>query len=253
LALSPKTPEASRALAILKDWDGRLASDSVAASVYELFVGALNRRVCELKAPNSFLYAAGKGVMKLIPGPCLNARRASFVTRMIVEQPADYFANWEPELLAALAESVATLVEKFGPDSAKWAWGDIRKLTLRHRFGDKKPLDKVFNVGPLPGYGDGTTVNQAGFEFWEPLRHSTVTAHLRSVIEIGNWGASRFVVLGGQSGNPLSSHYADLVPLYQRGEGVPVYWEDDEVAQNAVAMLTLVPSMDQRPVQAEVL
>jgi penicillin G amidase len=253
LGLTPTTTEAARALAILKTWDGRLAGDSVGASVYELFVAALNRKICEIKAPNSYMWASGKGVMKLIPGTCLNARRASFVTRLIREQPPGYFAEWEPALVAALTEAVKTLTAKFGIKSERWAWGEIRPLTLRHRFGDKKPLDQIFNIGPLPGYGDGTTVNQAGFEFWNPLRHSTVTAHLRSVMDIGNWGASRFVVLGGQSGNPLSAHYGDLVPLHQRGEGVPVHWDDQAVQANAVHQLTLVPSMDARPARARVL
>jgi penicillin amidase len=253
LALTPTTPESARALSLLESWDGRLSSDSLGGSVYQLFVGALNRKVCEAKAPNSYLWASGKGVMKLIPGTCLNARRASFVTRLIRDQPPGYFERWEPVLLESLAEAVTTLTERFGASSKAWGWGQIRPLTLRHRFGDKKPLNEVFNIGPLPGYGDGTTVNQAGFEYWEPLRHSTVTAHLRSVMEVGNWGASRFVVLGGQSGNPLSAHYGDLVPLYMRGEGVPVHWSDDEVRRHTVATMTLVPSMKGRPVSAEVL
>ena len=253
LDLQPNTPDAARALELLRAWDGRVSGDAVGASVYELFVGALNRKICEAKAPNSYRYASGKGVMKLIPGTCLNARRASFTTRLLVEQPPGYFEAWTPVLLDALAEAITTLRERFGDAPEAWTWGQIRPLMLNHRFGDKKPLNRVFNVGPLPGYGDGTTVNQAGFEFWQPLRHSTVTAHLRSVIEIGNWGASRFVLLGGQSGNPLSPHYADLVPLHQRGEGVPIHWDDAAVAQHAVATLTLVPGMDQRPVAAEVL
>jgi penicillin amidase len=253
LAHQPKSPDAARALAILKAWDGRMASDSVGASVYALFVGAVNRNACRNKAPNSFEYAAGKGVMKLIPGTCLNARRASFVARLVRDQPDGYFEDWSAALDDALSEAIKTLTEKFGPASKGWLWGNIRQLTLRHRFGDKKPLDKVFNVGPIAGWGDGTTVNQAGFEFWNPLRHSTVTAHLRSVFDIGNWGASRFVLLGGQSGNPLSPHYADLVPLHQRGQGIAVHWEDAEVARQAVSTLTLSPSMTARPAQAETL
>jgi penicillin amidase len=253
LAHQPKSAEAARALELLKQWDGRMASDAIGASVYALFVGTLNRNACRAKAPNSFEYAAGKGVMKLIPGTCLNARRASFVARLVRDQPPGYFEDWSAALEDALAEAVKTLTEKFGPAPTAWAWGDIRQLTLRHRFGDKKPLDKVFNVGPIAGWGDGTTVNQAGFEFWNPLRHSTVTAHLRSVFDIGNWGASRFVLLGGQSGNPLSPHYADLVPLHQRGEGIPVHWDDAEIARHTVSTLTLVPSMTARPAQAEVL
>jgi penicillin G amidase len=253
LALPTRDPDAARALELLRSWDGRLSSDSIAASVYELFLGALNRRICESKAPNSYLYASGKGVMKLIPGTCFNSRRASFLTRLIREQPPGYFDAWETELTAALAAALKTLTEKFGSAPEAWAWGKIRQVTLRHRFGDKKPLNQVFNLGPFAGYGDGTTVNHAGLEFWDPLRHPNVTAHLRSVIDIGNWGASRFVLLGGQSGNPLSPHYGDLVPLYQRGEGVPVHWDDDAVRLHTVASLSLVPSMSTRPAPTEIL
>jgi penicillin amidase len=114
-----------------------------------------------------------------------------------------------------------------------------------HRFGEKKPLDRIFNRGPLPGYGDGTTVNQAGFSYWKPLLHSTVTAHLRAVMEVGDWSSSRFVLLGGQSGNPLSPHYADLIPLWQRGEGVPIHWDDAEVARATKHELRLIPGAAQ--------
>jgi penicillin amidase len=245
--------KAKQALELLRAWDGRVSGDSAAASVFELFVGALNRRVCQSKAPNSYLYASGKGVMKLIPGTCFNSRRASFLARLITEQPAGYFAAWHRELEEALAEAITTLRERFGSDPEAWGWGKIRQITLRHRFGDKKPLGEIFNLGPLPGWGDGTTVNQAGIEFWEPLRHPNVTAHLRSVIDIGNWGASRFVLLGGQSGNPLSPHYGDLVPLYLRGEGVPVHWDDEAVHEHAIATTTLLPSMTKRPVATDTL
>ena len=253
LALPAHDADTARALELLRSWDGKLTGDSIAASVYELFLGALNRAICETKAPNSYLYASGKGVMKLIPGTCLNSRRASFLARLICEQPPGYFEAWEAALTGALADAIRTLTEKFGPAPEAWAWGKLRQITLRHRFGDKKPLNRLFNLGPLPGYGDGTTVNHAGIEFWDPLRQPNVTAHLRSVIDIGDWGASRFVLLGGQSGNPLSPHYGDLVPLYQRGEGVPVHWEDDAVARHSVATLTLVPSMSTRPAATEIL
>jgi penicillin amidase len=253
LAISPTDEDGRTGLELLKRWDGRLAGDSAAASVYALFTAALNRRVCQQIAPNSFQWASGKGVMKIVPGTCLNARRASFVARLIREKPPGYVQSWDSELSGALSDAVRDLRERFGGDPAAWTWGKIRPLTLRHRFGDNKLMGKIFNIGPIPGWGDGTTVNQAGFEFFEPLRHSTVTAHLRSVMEVGNWGASRFVLLGGQSGNPLSRHYADLVPLYQRGEGVPVHWDDDEVARHSIATLTLVPALNRMPVRTEVL
>jgi penicillin amidase len=80
-----------------------------------------------------------------------------------------------------------------------------------------------------------------------------VTPHLRAVIEVGNWEASRFALLGGQSGNPFSRHYVDLVPLHLRCEGVPIHWEAAEVRRHTVDTLMLVPSLEQRPTRTEVL
>jgi penicillin amidase len=241
LGLPTGDARTARALELLRRWDGRLTAASAAAAVYELFFAEVCERACRRRAPRSWQTASGKGVMKLIPGTTFNARRASFVARLVREQPAGYFDSWPSELAAALAAAVATLEREFGRDAAAWTWGEVRPLTLMHRFGEKKPLDRIFNRGPLPGYGDGTTVNQAGFEYWKPLRHSTVTAHLRAVMEVGDWSRSRFVLLGGQSGNPLSPHYSDLIPLWQRGEGVPIHWDDAEVARATKHELSLLP------------
>lgn len=246
LALQPVELAAVRALDLLRVWDGRLSSESSAASVYELFLAEMCQRICRVKAPNSWRFAAGQGVMKLIPGTTFNARRLSFVTRLLLERPSGYFESWTEEIADALATTVRSLEELFGADARGWAWGKIRPLRVAHRFGGKKPLDRVYDVAEIPGYGDGGTVNQAGFEFWHPLRHSTVTAHCRSVIDVGDWGASRFVLLGGQSGNPVSKNYANLIPLWQRGDGVPIHFDDAAVRQHAVERLVLVPAPSSR-------
>jgi penicillin amidase len=52
---------------------------------------------------------------------------------------------------------------------------------------------------------------------------------------------SRFVLAGGQSGNPLSPHYRDLLQLWLRGEGVPIAWSADAVTEAAVDRLVLHP------------
>lgn len=36
------------------------------------------------------------------------------------------------------------------------------------------------------------------------------------------WDATRVALPGGQSGNPLSPHYDDLLAVWRRGEGVPL-------------------------------
>jgi penicillin amidase len=61
------------------------------------------------------------------------------------------------------------------------------------------------------------------------------------VIDLADPERSRYVLAGGQSGNPLSAHYADLFPLWQRGDGVPIAWSPDSVRAAAVETLVLRP------------
>jgi penicillin G amidase len=59
---------------------------------------------------------------------------------------------------------------------------------------------------------------------------------------VGNWEASRYVLAGGQSGNPSSLHYDDMLPLWQRGDGVTIAWTPESVRRRAFETLELVPS-----------
>jgi len=249
LALDPGqlTDESQRArarsaLQALSEWDGRVSGDSAAASIFELFFAEVCQQACRIKAPRSWPFAAGKGVMRIIPGTTFHTRRAAFVVGLVREQPAGYFASWSVALLQALALAQGELWQRFGMQPSAAAWGKVRPVLLKHRFGEKKPLDLVFNGKALLGFGDGTTVNQAGFSFTAPLSSPSVTAHLRTIIDVGNFDASRFVLLGGQSGNPLSPNYTNLVPLWQQGKGVPVYWSDALAREHIVDTLTLEPS-----------
>jgi penicillin amidase len=93
----------------------------------------------------------------------------------------------------------------------------------------------------VPCGGDADTINQAAMLPLAPAAPADNIASLRAVFDVGAWANSRFVLPGGQSGNPLSPHYADQWPLWRRGEGVPIPFTDDEVRQAAVQALELRP------------
>jgi penicillin amidase len=63
-----------------------------------------------------------------------------------------------------------------------------------------------------------------------------------NINELSESRKTRFVLAGGQSGNPLSPHYADLLSLWKRGEGVPIAWSEEKIDQGTVATLRLTPS-----------
>jgi penicillin amidase len=60
-------------------------------------------------------------------------------------------------------------------------------------------------------------------------------AGLRAVFDLADLDRSRFIIAGGQSGNPLSSHYHDLVERWRDGGHL-------ELPGGGAVVLTLVPS-----------
>jgi penicillin amidase len=128
-----------------------------------------------------------------------------------------------------------------GKDDRRWAWGRVRPVFLVHPMGTKRPLDRIWNRGPLAFGGDATTIPQASVQLDAPLGNAIGMPNLRAVMDVGNWEESRYVLAGGQSGNPLSPHYDDMVDLWLRGESVTMAWSPDSVRERACATLTLVP------------
>jgi penicillin amidase len=211
--------------------------------VYELFMAEMIRRIVRAKAPKSAAWALGRGFTPLTPYCFLALRRYGHLVRLFLTRPENWFhASWEEEMEQALEAVVKNLRTRYGKNFAKWAWGRIRPLVIPHDLGRKKPLARVFNLGPFACGGDTTTVNQAAVDLTAPMNNPLVTASLRMVLDIGNWDKNSFVLPGGQSGNPLSCHYADLMPLWQAGGGITVAWSEEMIARRVRDTLELIPS-----------
>jgi penicillin amidase len=248
LAAPDKDFAARQALELLRNWDGRVAVDSPAATVYELFIAEMVGRVVGAKAPRSADWAMGRGFGPLAGYNCFAYRRTGHLARLLREQPPGWFArSWLEEIADALAAVVGRLAGVHGPDPDRWAWGRLHTLTLWHPLGRNRRFAPIFNIGPLPFGGDHDTINQGAVLPFDPLAPVNNIASLRMVVDVGAWHNSRFSLPGGQSGNPLSPHYADLLPLWLRGEGVPIAWTEEEIRQAAIHTLELVPADPPQP------
>ena len=165
----------------------------------------------------------------------------------IIEQPEGWFARgWPAEITDALSTVVRDLRQRFGPDPDAWAWGRARRLELQHPMGRVPEIAPLLNRGPFAWGGDGNTISQAGTSALRPLSNPTAIASLRCVIDVGDWDAARWVLPGGQSGDPLSPHYDDQVPLWLRGEGIAIAWSEDELQKCTESTMTLRPLLDKR-------
>jgi penicillin amidase len=75
----------------------------------------------------------------------------------------------------------------------------------------------------------------------EPEANPAVIVTLRYVVDVGNWDNCLFAMSGGQSGNPFSPHYADMLELLRNGKGVPIPWSEEKEEQAIKTVLELVP------------
>jgi penicillin amidase len=235
LGLPAVEEEARYALRLLGEWDGVVSQDSAAATVYERFLGNMARRIARARAPGAAEWALGRGFSDLMPVSTFYAGRSSRVIRRLKEQPAGWFESWQDEMLAALAEVVRELRDQCGQMPEDWAWGRVRPIALPNPVGRVSNLAPVFNRGPFPWGGDSNTVSQAGGS------NPAVIASLRFAVEVGDWENARFVLPGGQSGNPFSPHYDDMLPLWRLGEGVPIAWSQEAIYDASVEALRLEP------------
>ena len=228
---------------LLRNWDGVLAADSAPATIFEVAVSTLARRVAEAKAPNTSAWALGRGFSPLVPMNGFIVRRISHLSRLMREQPDGWFTDgWSAEIRRSLHEAVALLTREHGKDPNCWTWGSVRPLTLRHPLGLRPPLDRVFNLGPIPHGGDANTINPAPVNPADPTGNPDFAiASLRFAVEIGDWDRARFVLPGGQSGNPFSRHYADQLRLWRVGDALVMPWSNKRIARAARKTLRLVP------------
>ncbi|MFO0849781.1 MAG: penicillin acylase family protein [Gemmataceae bacterium] len=244
LSLTPDDPDAAAGLDLLRGWDGEVSAESAAATVFELWVAELGVRAARAKAPRSWEVALGGAGGGPLGHNLFSERRTLHLAHLLRTEPPGWFPRpWADEAADALAAVVRHLRQRVGPGPAWWAWGAVRALEPRHLIlGRHRWLGPLFNLPAVSVGGDAHTVLQAGVRPLTPTAPPHMIPGLRAVFDTADWANCRFGLLGGQSGNPLSPHFADLLPLWQDGDGVPIAWTSTAVLRAAVHVLRLVPA-----------
>ena len=244
LTLQPSSEDARRALNFVRVWDGRLAADSVAATIVEAFYLDLLRRTLGEKLGPLADYFLGKEVHPAIPDTAYFVRCTSWLLRLLREQPADWFPGqtWREVMEQSLADAVAELRRQLGDDMSRWTWGRIHYAPFEHVLGRMRALRPIFNRGPVPIGGDMNTVANACYLGARPWGVYSYAASYRQIIDLSDFNRSLAVIAGGQSGHPASRHYADMIGPWARGDYHPMLFDRAEVEHHAEGRLTLTPA-----------
>ena len=244
VAITPKSERAKRALTIIKAWDYYLTKDTIAGALFKLSEYFAMRQIFDIWLGELTPHFIGVGVHPLLaPLSAYHDRSLVTLQRVLLNNERDWFKGRTREeiLASALEDAIAYLRQAVGDDVSQWTWGRIHQVSFNHALGAQKPLDKLFNRGPYPYGGDTNTVWQAAYAPQLPINTNGGSASWRQIIDVGDWDASRAIHTTGQSGQPASPHYADMIPLWLNGQYHPMLWSRAQVEAQAEARLVLRP------------
>jgi penicillin G amidase len=125
------------------------------------------------------------------------------------------------------------------PEASRQRWGALHSVTFRHPLASLSPAHaSAFNLGPLERPGDANTPNNTRYDEQFRQIHGATYRHL---FDLADWDRGLATSAPGQSGQPASPHYADLLPLWGRGEYFPLVYSRARVDEAAANRLRLLP------------
>jgi penicillin amidase len=203
------------AVKMLASWNYRMSRDASTPLVFEAWAPLVARRA--------------------------NAARLSTTAAEIIGNRADYeqleaflaapagavsARSRDSLVVSALDEAVGELTRRFGADTMAWRWGTVHVAELRH------PLSRSFDRG-----GHANTVYATGGGNY---RQSSGASY-RQVIDVGDFDNSVATNVPGQSAQPGSEYYDNLLPLWGSDQYFPLIYSRARVEQETKHILRLLP------------
>ena len=122
-----------------------------------------------------------------------------------------------------LKRAVEQLAAIQGADPTKWQWGRMHARAFRH------PLAREFDLPDVERGGSNDTIAADGASF-------------REILDVANWDRSLASNTPGQSGQPVSPYYGNLLPLWAADRYFPLVFTATAIETHARHRLTLRPN-----------
>ena len=215
-------PAALAGARMLIDWDCALRADSPAAALYELWAIELRHAWTLQKVP-----AAARNAMGELP------------MGQVVKEMSNLGTPDGAMMFAALAAAREKLEALQGSAPSEWSWGKLHRVFFRHALDAAPGSASLLDRGPFARSGDGDVVQATGFD--DDSFEQTSGASYREIFDLADWDKSVSINVPGQSGEPGSKHYDDLLPLWSSGRYFPLAFSKAAVDAVTTDVLRLQP------------
>jgi penicillin amidase len=208
---------------LMRSWDGKLTTDSAAASLVTETRYALWPMILEPKL--------GKEIAGTYTWAEKNFAEEEIIMHANPGWLPSGYKDWDALLTAAVRRGMKD--GKASRDVARWSYGSWHVVDLKHPLAQILPDPfHVAGTGAQPLSGDTTTVKQVGREFGPSQRFTMDWSNVD--------GSTENIVLG-ESGNPYSPYFRDQWNDYYGGTSFALPFTPAAVAAETRHTLRLLP------------
>ncbi len=236
-------------LELLRDWNYEMDQYSQVPAIYATFLKHLLKNIYEDEMGtdlyNEFVFVANipyRSLERVLSNP--DCSWFDNINTPQIESENDIIRK-------SFTDALTELEEKYGKDLTEWQWGDMHKVTFKHSFsGFSGFLDKFINIGPYDIGGDGTTIFNTEYPFYDSIekyphfRHSEFQNNLgpamRYIYDFSNPDEFYMILTTGESGNVMSNHYRDMSQMWLRGGYVKVRTDEMSISGGNKKMLKII-------------
>ncbi len=219
----------------LSGWDGRLSRNSAAAALYEFWWPLLAPAIFQPHIPEKAWAAVGPGISFRKTIEALRSAEARWFG-------PDAAAGRDALLWRTLAEAVAKAHKKLGANAAAWRWGSLHRALFQHPLSTDAERRSLLDLPSVERGGDAFTVCATG----GPDFQQNHGASFREILDLADWDRSVATNVPGQSGQPGSPHYGDLLPLWAEGRYFPLLFSRSKIEAAARQKLILEPGQERK-------
>lgn len=241
----PRSDRARAALDLLVKWDGSMDANRPEPLVYNAWMRMASKHIFADELGEALMkdYWEQRNVHRPMMNVLMNKDGQGRWCNDVTIAVKGNRQGCEEVLAASLDAALADLEKRYGPDMAKWQWGEAHVARSEHRpFAKVDMLAPYFDIN-IPTPGDTFTVNVGRHNLRDEKapfanRHA---ASLRALYDLSNLENSQFIHSTGQSGNVLSPYYRNFVQQWAAVGYLPMKTRREDVEKGRLGVLTLQP------------
>jgi penicillin G amidase len=207
--ITPSDPAAEDAVRRLRGWDFRMDAEKPEPLLFIAWLREFARSVFFGRLGPA---AADYWNLKPMVIAAILSERQDWCTT--AERPDE---SCDTRLAEALSAALAGLRQRYGTDMAEWRWGRAHIAQFPNRVLDRIPLLGDWLKVAIPTSGGPDTVDVGPISIRDEAHpyDQRFGAGLRIVTDLAAPAESRMIVVPGQSGNPFSPHFSDLLTRWR--------------------------------------